>query len=225
MGKYYEAYDNRYKRIHEDGLLWFQSIPTKELLEWISFNNIQKKERICEIGCGEGRDSIFLAEQDYQITGVDISSEALKTCEEISQKKNLAIEWIKADFVDKVEIASGSYQWVYSIGTLHMLVEDKDRIRFLKNIYKIMDTEGKLLLVNKGDGELEVRTSPENAFMLAERFHYMDNKKYLIEETSFCRKNWINHIKEVEEAGFKIEKMYNSLNDIYDDCMIIYATK
>lgn len=63
MKKYYFAYEDRYKQIHSEGLLWFQDKPTPELLEWIESNGILLGSNICEIGCGEGRDALYLSEK------------------------------------------------------------------------------------------------------------------------------------------------------------------
>ncbi len=106
-----------------------------------------------------------------------------------------------------------------------MLVDDEDRRQFLANVYSRLNINGKLLLVNKGDGITSFKTKKEEAFDLVERFHYLDDRKYSLEATSFCRKTWEEHLKELEDAGFKIEKHFNSSNEFYDDCMIVYALK
>ena len=121
MKKYYEAYDMRYKRIHEDGLLWFKNAPTPELLDWISYQNIPLEETILEVGCGEGRDAFYLASNGYKVSGTDVSEEALSICKIKSNENQLNIEWNREDFIEMSNNDLPSYNWIYSIGTLHML--------------------------------------------------------------------------------------------------------
>ena len=42
---------------------------------------------------------------------------------------------------------------------------------------------------------------------------------------NFCKKTWENHIKMLESAGFKVLEYFNNINDIYDECMVVYLTK
>lgn len=225
MKKYYEAYDLRYKRIHQDGLLWFKNAPTPELLDWISVQNVPLEETILEIGCGEGRDALYLASNGYKVAGTDVSEEAINICKIKSDENQLKIDWIREDFIEMPNTDLPSYNWIYSIGTLHMLIDEEDRRQFLANVYSRLNINGKLLLVSKGDGITSFKTKKEEAFDLVDRFHYLDDKKYSLEATSFCRKTWEGHLKELEAAGFKIEKYFNSSNEFYDDCMIVYALK
>lgn len=128
--EYYIAYNERYKRIHEEGLLWASEEPTPEVLKWIIDNNIDKKDTICEIGCGEGRDALFLASKGYKITGVDVSEEAIDKCNELSMKKELEISWIVDDIIYPKYIKDRKFKFIYSIGTLHMLVNEDHRKSF-----------------------------------------------------------------------------------------------
>lgn len=225
MGKYYNAYDNRYKRIHEDDLLWFSKDPTPELIEWIKHYNIPIKDEICEVGCGEGRDALFLAGQGYKITGIDISEEGIGKCKELSKERNLDIEWIVGDALHLGEKFYRNYNWIYSIGTLHMLVEDEDRKQFLKAIYSLLKPKGKFLLISMGDGETEKKSDISTAFELEKRTHMLSGKTYEVAGTSYRAINWENHKKELEEAGFTIEKIMSTENDEYFKCMTLYLTK
>lgn len=225
MKKYYEAYDHRYKRVHEQGLLWFKSEPTPELINWLEYYEVPLDENVLEVGCGEGRDAIYMAERGYQITATDISEEAIKTCAKMCDAKQVHVNLKVEDFVCKDAVVFDQYDWIYSIGTLHMLVEDEDRKRFLRNLHGSISPSGKLLLVSKGDGVTSIKTDKSEAFKLVERVHYLDKQEMKLEATSFCMKSWENHVEELEACGFKIEKQFISKDDIYDDCMVVYLGK
>lgn len=63
--EYYEAYDDRYKQVHQKSLKWFSDNPSKIVDETIKEYGISKEAKIIEIGCGEGRDAIYLLENGY----------------------------------------------------------------------------------------------------------------------------------------------------------------
>ena len=47
-----------------------------------------KKKKLIDIGCGNGRDSIFFSKKGYTVTGIDISKTAIKN-NSIIRNKNL----------------------------------------------------------------------------------------------------------------------------------------
>lgn len=225
MKKYYLAYDERYEKVHNEGLTWFSKVPTPELLEWIDYNNISLDDDICEVGCGEGRDALYLAEKGYKITAIDASEAAIKKCRELANIRQVEVEWKVADALFLKQTEKMKYKWAYSIATLHMLVDDKDRRKFLKALYNILTPGGKLLLVSKGDGETERQSDILTAFELQERNHMETGRSIMVAGTSYRGINWTNHRLELENAGFKIEKAINTENSEYQSCMTVYLTR
>jgi ubiquinone/menaquinone biosynthesis C-methylase UbiE len=225
MIKYYMAYEERYKKLHNEGLMWFSDIPTPELLDWIKFYNIPKEEHICEIGCGEGRDAIYLSKNGYKLTAIDVSDSAIRKCKELSIELDIDINWIVADALFLHEVPKTKYKWIYSIATLHMLVDNNDRKRFLESIYNLLEPGGKLLLVSKGDGINERMSDVSNAFDLQERNHLATGNKVIVAATSYRSMNWDNYIQELKQSGFFIEKLNNTHNHEYDECMTVYLSR
>ncbi|MCS5715439.1 class I SAM-dependent methyltransferase [Herbiconiux sp. CPCC 205716] len=59
--------------------------------------------RALDLGCGEGGDSIWLAEQGWRVTGVDISATALGRAATHAASRGVEpdrIEWVQADLSD-----------------------------------------------------------------------------------------------------------------------------
>jgi SAM-dependent methyltransferase len=55
-----------------------------------------------DLGCGEGADSIWLAQHDWQVTAVDISSTAVTRARDFATRGGIAVErivWVVADLV------------------------------------------------------------------------------------------------------------------------------
>jgi len=53
--------------------------------------------RALDIACGEGRNSLFLARNGFQVTGVDIAERALERARNRAAAAGLAVEFIAAD--------------------------------------------------------------------------------------------------------------------------------
>lgn len=223
--KYYEAYDERYKKVHEKSLLWFSKEPTPQLLEWIESNSIPKEEKILEAGCGEGRDALYLAEQGYNITAIDVSSSAIEKCRELANSKGIHAEWIVTDALCADKLIGRRFKWIYSVATLHMLVDDTDRYKFLNSLYNLLESNGRLLLVNMGDGKNERRSDISTAFELQERNHMATGKKIMVAGTSCRVVNWETHQKELCNAEFIIDKRMITRNKEYGDCMTVHLKK
>ncbi|MBP2473006.1 SAM-dependent methyltransferase [Crossiella equi] len=50
-----------------------------------------------DVGCGEGADAIWLAEQGWRVTGAELSSVALARAEAEAKSRGLEITWLHAD--------------------------------------------------------------------------------------------------------------------------------
>ncbi len=224
MRKYYLAYEERYRKLHDEGLTWFSDIPSPELLDWVENNNISLEDEICEIGCGEGRDALYLSNKGYKVTAIDVSESAILKCKELARIKGVHIDLKVADALSLSEVTR-KYKWVYSIATLHMLVDDNDRYNYLTSLYNLLEPSGNLLLVNLGDGEHERKTDITHAFQLQERNHSASGRKVMIASTTYRGVNWDYHKKELERIGFNIEEAFNTENKEYGKCMTVYLSK
>ena len=84
--KYYAAYNERYKTAHAQGVSWSSNVSTPIVMEVIEKYNINRSQRLLEIGCGEGRDARTVLEDGFQLTATDISGS-----NRILQTKNAGI--------------------------------------------------------------------------------------------------------------------------------------
>lgn len=53
--------------------------------------------RALDLACGEGRNAVWLAEQGWQVTGVDFSGVALAKARELAAARAVDVEWIESD--------------------------------------------------------------------------------------------------------------------------------
>ncbi len=56
--------------------------------------------RALDLACGEGRNAVWLAEQGWQVTGVDFSDVALAKAFELAAARRVEADWVRADLLD-----------------------------------------------------------------------------------------------------------------------------
>ena len=84
-----------------------------------------KPLKALDLGVGNGRNALYLLKQGFEVTGVDLSSEALKVLKKRANEQG---------FADKLQVFNGSvtefpfvanYDLIIGIGLLHFLTEDQ----------------------------------------------------------------------------------------------------
>lgn len=207
---YYKAYDERYKVNHENNILWETTKNTKEIENILKEYNIDKNSKILDLGCGEGRDAIHLLNNSYNVTAIDYSKEAIKMCNKLTDnkynKKFKQFDLIKNNLNE-------TFDFIYSISVLHMLVTVQHRNRFLTFINKHLNDNGICLLTVLGDGRKEYNSNIEDAFKIVKRTNINTNKEINVTNTSCKIVNWISFEKEIQENNLIITKKWIS-NDI-----------
>jgi SAM-dependent methyltransferase len=67
--------------------------------------------RALDLGCGEGRNAVWLAEQGWRVTGVDFSEAGLQKARELARVRKVQVGWVLAD-VTAFRPKPGSYDLV-----------------------------------------------------------------------------------------------------------------
>ncbi len=200
MNKYYEAYDKRYKQVHDKGLSWSTNNKTKIVEDIINKYHLKNKNML-EIGCGEGRDARYLLNKNYNVLATDISKEAINYCikKDPIHKNNYKV----LDVLNNNQ-NNDKYGFIYSIACLHMLVLDDDRNKYYKYIYNHLDNKGYALLLTMGDGTKESSSDISKAFNNVKRIHQESNQKLNIAATSCRIVNFDTLLNEINNNGFDI---------------------
>ncbi len=208
MRKYYEAYDERYKAVHQKNLRWVGEESSPIVTEIVQKYGISKENTLLEIGCGEGRDAAHLLKNGYNLLATDVSPEAVNFCK--SQYKAYADNFQLLDAVSGT--LDKKFDYIYSVAVIHMLVPDEDRKAFYSFIKEHLAENGIALICTMGDGKMERSTDISIAFDLGERV--CEGKTVLVAETS-CRivTNQIFE-KELKDADLEIiEQGFTSIEN------------
>jgi len=99
--------------------------------------------RVLDLGCGEGRDSVFFAERGFDVTGVDVARSGLAKAERLAGARGVRVRWVCGDIggLATRRLGDGSFDLVYSCGSVHY-VPRTVRGRLFRRLQALTRTEG-----------------------------------------------------------------------------------
>src|SRR6186713_2951459 len=83
-------------RYQDGNLPWDTGRPSSELQRVLSQNTIQPC-RALDLGCGTGTNSVWLAQQGFQVTGVDLAPLAVEQAEKRARAAGVKLHFVVAD--------------------------------------------------------------------------------------------------------------------------------
>ena len=110
-------------------------------------------QNILEIGCGQGRDSIFFSEKGYFVETFDISENAITFVNKTKKSFNLKnLNAIVHDVTEPFSYSNNFFDFVYS--NLALQFFDIDSLeKIFDNIYRVMTDEATILFSTKKKGD------------------------------------------------------------------------
>lgn len=124
--------------------MWDLSFPSQELVAFIATINFPKETVGLDVGCGAGRETVFLAQHGLNMIGVDISVEALRIAAERAKEAGVQVDWRYGNVLD-LPIEDHSIDFVNDRGCFHSIAEEK-RDQFAREIARIIKPGGLMLL-------------------------------------------------------------------------------
>jgi SAM-dependent methyltransferase len=78
--------------------------------------------RALDVGCGSGRDAVYLTKQGWRVTGVDFAEDALTKARQRAAGEGVQVEWIQGDVgrLDQLGLEPG-YNLLYDFGCIQGL--------------------------------------------------------------------------------------------------------
>ncbi len=95
--------------------------------------------RVLDLGCGEGRDSVFFAARGFDVTGVDASLAGLRKAERLARERGVEVRWAHADMARFT--LDGPFDLVYSCGAVHY-VPRRERARLFPLLKALTSPRG-----------------------------------------------------------------------------------
>ena len=149
----------RYKERYKSGdTPWDIGQPDFNLIEVVTKRPILSC-RVLDIGCGTGDNSIWLAQNRFQVIGTDTSDVALEKAKEKASKTNVECGFMLVDFL-KNKIESAPFGFVFDRGCFHSFNCANDRRRFAKNVAAHLEEAGLWLTIVGNADEHRQGTGP-----------------------------------------------------------------
>lgn len=129
-------------KFYEDktkGVPFFIEYPDENLVTYFETKMV-KAEKILELGTGNGRNAIYMAQQGYQVDAVDISQEALNWARENALEKGVSVNFIYSDIFE-LDLRENYYDFVYDGGLLHHLPPHQ-RFQYIDKINNTLKPNG-----------------------------------------------------------------------------------
>lgn len=142
--------------------MWDLPYPSQELVAFVASTNFPKGKKGLDVGCGAGREAVFLAQQGLNMVGVDLSKEALRIAAERAMESGAQVDWCHGNVLD-LPVDDLSVDFVNDRGCFQAIAEEQ-RDKFAKEIARILKPGGIMLLrgcrENKEDGYFAPVTGP-----------------------------------------------------------------
>lgn len=225
---YYRIYANRNNR---------EAFILSELLSKLIPNSTYPN--VLDLACGRGRHAIHLAQKNYQVTGVDLADNALKTAQERAMSLNLQnIQFQQADMrllSQKPELPT-PFDAVINVFTSFGYFDHQTNQKVIQEVAKVTRKEGCFVLDYLNPNHVEsnlVREEEGEYFEL--NLHYkikrwidnqivykqinlndtQGNSHSFTEEVHLYSRNWFE--QSFEKAGFALKNSFGNYHGgVYD---------
>jgi ubiquinone/menaquinone biosynthesis C-methylase UbiE len=137
-----------------------------------------KQKTILDLGCGDGRDSIYFFNKGLKVTAVDFSDSGIKKIKSQNSKINCVLSDIR-----KIKFPKNSFDVIYAHLSVHYF-DDKTTTKIFDNLYKILKKDGLIFIKCKSiDDTLfgKGKKIAENMYKKGHTRHFF-SKEYMAEK-------------------------------------------
>ncbi len=100
---------------------------------------VPRNGRILDLGCGEGRDSVYFASHGFDVTGLEVSAAGLEKAERLASEHGVTVRWLCRSMLDLP--VTGRFDLIYSCGSIHH-VPKEDRPRLFRLLEILTQARG-----------------------------------------------------------------------------------
>ncbi len=123
---------------------WELGKPRGVLVELVDSGRVVPGKTL-DLCCGAGTNTVYLAKKGFNVTALDISDKAVEYAKEQAYKAKVDINFVVADFLS-LPFKSEELDFAFDFGCFHH-VQVKDRISFIRGVYRILKPKGTYFLV------------------------------------------------------------------------------
>lgn len=143
MSSNYSEWDEYYRKYPLEELGWELGKPRPILVEYIE-NGLVPKGKALDTCCGAGTNPIYLEQNGFDVTALDISLAAIGIAREKTKRLGTHIDFLNGSFVD-LPFKASTFSFVFDMGCFHH-VEIGERSKFIAGISRVLKTGGIYML-------------------------------------------------------------------------------
>jgi ubiquinone/menaquinone biosynthesis C-methylase UbiE len=117
--------------------------------------NILSSGKALAIADGEGRNSIWLAEQGLTVDAFDFSPIAIEKAQQLAKSKGVQVNFICSDWES---FAWQENQYDYVVGIFFQFADPNDRAQLFKQMDRSLKSGGTMIIQGYGEKQLEYKT-------------------------------------------------------------------
>lgn len=144
-------WDARYAR----GLV-YGTEPTSVARQLAPLLRTHKVRRLLEAGCGSGRDALFYAREGFEVTGTDLSEQALHQARRRAGAEGLAATFLVDDLV-ATRLPLGGFDAAIAVHVVHLQPEDGRRA-MVNQLWRLTRDAGLIVMANYSTREAGLDT-------------------------------------------------------------------
>lgn len=156
--------------------------------------------RVLDLGSGTGKNSLFLAERGSNVTGIELSTTAVKIAEQRAEERGLFAEFIEGSFGNKFNFKDGEFDLIIDVVS-SMSLSDKERARYVSECTRVLKPSGHMFvktLCKDGD---------KNAEYLLEHFPGKEKNTYVMPGTGIIERVFSKEDIESFYEDFNIQSL------------------
>lgn len=120
----------------------FRQKPFPDIVKWLDkLCKKWKKGKLLEIGCGNCRNLFVFARSGFECYGIDFSKEMLKYAKLYAKKHGFKVK-LKLANATSLPFPDESFDYVLNIGVLHHMQNKEERIKAIKEMYRVLKKNG-----------------------------------------------------------------------------------
>jgi SAM-dependent methyltransferase len=150
--------------------MWDERYAAKELVWSAGPNRLLADEltglqpgTALDVACGEGRNALWLAEQGWEVTGIDFSEVAIGKARQIAERRGVTVDWLVADIAEH-DLGPSTFDLVC---VLYLHTGPEERARWLPKTISAVKPGGTWLYIGHDPSNIEHGVGgPQDAALL-----------------------------------------------------------
>ncbi len=139
----YSEWDDIYREVPVNELGWELGKPRPILVEYLK-KRLLPNGTALDLCCGFATNTMYIAQNGFDTTGMDISKTALDVAKKEIRRVGLQVGFVNGSFVD-VPFAECIFSFVFDMGCFHH-VAVRDRYRFIAGVHRVLKDGGIYML-------------------------------------------------------------------------------